>query len=79
MILGEQPYFYKYLFVLLAIIVAVGLLCLVAGLACSLSCSGSDVAAVFVGVVGTVAVIWLLVYVIKVISRPKKKEKTETQ
>jgi hypothetical protein len=67
------------LLILLAIIGAVGLLYLVAALACSLSCNGSDVAAVFVGVVGTIAVIWLLVYVIKQISHPKKKNNTETQ
>jgi hypothetical protein len=63
------------LLILLAIIAACGLLYLVAALACSLSCSGSDAAAVLVALVGTVGVIWLLIYVIKQITHAKKKDK----
>lgn len=76
---GDKKTAEQALLILLAIIAAVGLLYLVAALACSLSCSGSDAAAIFVALIGTVAVIWLLVYVIKRISRPKEKEKTGTK
>jgi len=65
--------------ILLAIIAAVGVLYLVAALACSLSCSGNDAAAVLVAVVGLVGVIWLLVYVIRHITRPTKKDKPGTK
>jgi|SRR5687768_11013613 len=61
--------------IILSIIAALGLLYLVAALACSLSCNGSDVAAIIVGVVGAAAVIWLLIKVIKAINR-KKREPT---
>lgn len=57
---------------LLAIITALGLLYLLAALACNLSCSGNDGAAIVVGIVGLGAVIWLLVIVIKKIYKKKK-------
>jgi hypothetical protein len=59
---------------ILAIVGAIGLLILVAGLSCNLSCSGMDGAAIIVGVFGTAAVIVGLVLVLKSINR-KQKEK----
>lgn len=58
--------------IILACIVAVGLMYLVLALACTLSCNGSDAAAVVVGVLGTAAIVWGLVAVIK--STRRKKE-----
>jgi len=51
--------------IILSAIVALGLLALVASAACSLSCNGSDAAAILVGVGGTALVIWLLIVVIR--------------
>src|SRR5438128_784233 len=85
----EGPYSYQYvkatirndktaadqaLLIILAIIVALGLLYLVAAAACSLSCSGADAAAALVAIVGTVGIIWLLVIIIKKIGRRKEPD-----
>jgi hypothetical protein len=59
--------------IILACVAALGLLALIAGLACNLSCGGSDAAAVILLIVGTAAVIWGLVAVIKSIKRKSKK------
>ena len=61
------------LLIILSCIAAIGLLLLVASLACSLSCSGSDAAAAIVGILGVVGVIWGLVAVIKGINRKHRK------
>ncbi len=63
--------------IMLAIIVALGLLYVVAALACGISCNGSEGAAIVVAVLGTAAVILGLVLVIKRITRgPRKKKKS---
>jgi hypothetical protein len=59
--------------IILACIAAVGLLYLVAALACTLSCNGSDAAAIIVAVLGTVAVIWGAVAVIRSIKKKHAK------
>lgn len=59
--------------IILACIAAVGLIGIILSLACSLSCSGSDAAAVIVGVLGTAGVIWGLIAVIKSINRKHRK------
>ena len=64
--------------IILAIVAALGLLYLVAALSCSLSCNGSDGAAVAVVVLGTAAIVLGLVFVIKSINR-KSRSKVETQ
>jgi len=70
----------KALLIALTIIGAVGLLYLVAALACTLACNGSDAAAVIVAILGAAAVIWLTVVIIQRISRgPKKEEASETE
>jgi len=61
--------------IILTCIAAVGLLYLVAALACTLSCNGSDAAAIIVAVLGTVAVIWGAVAVIRSINRKHAKSK----
>ncbi len=61
------------LLIILSCIAALGLITLVGGLACSLSCNGSEAASVIVLVLGTVGIIWGLIAVIKSI---KKKHKT---
>ncbi len=62
--------------IILACIAAGGLLFLVAGLACSIGCGGSDVGAGAVAILGTAAVVWGLVVVIKAINRSAKKRET---
>ncbi len=57
----------------LTIVAALGLLFLVASLACSLSCNGSDAAAVIVGVLGLVGIIWGAVALIRRINRGPNK------
>lgn len=58
---------------LLAIIGAVGLLYLVAALACNLSCTGSEGAAILVSLLGLIGVIFLLIIVIRKIYNKKPK------
>ena len=66
--------------IVLSIIVALGLFLLVLSASCSLSCSGSDGAAILVGILGTGLIIFLLVKVIKRINRGgPKKPKAEPQ
>lgn len=63
--------------IMLAIIGMVGLLFLLASLVCSLSCNGSDTAAVIVGVLGLVGIIWGFTALVKRIKRgPKVDSKT---
>jgi hypothetical protein len=66
----------KAVLIILSIIGAIGLLALLAGLACTLSCNGSEAGAILLAVLGTTAIIWLLVVVIRKISHHKKKEST---
>lgn len=63
--------------IVLSVLVAIGLLALVAGLACNLSCNGSEGAAALVGIGGTALIIFLLFLVIKGIKKNRKvSEKT---
>lgn len=62
--------------IVLSVLVALGLLLLVAGLACNLSCSGSGAAATAVAILGTGLIIFLLVIIIKRINRGKPKKDT---
>lgn len=55
--------------VILAIIALLGLLYLLMALVCNLSCGGSDVAAVLVGVLGLAGLIWGFVAVLNAIKR----------
>ncbi len=62
--------------IILTIVAALGLMALLAALVCSISCNGADGAAVLVAILGTAAIVWGVVVVIKRIKRkPKKKEK----
>lgn len=72
-ITGKKADAEQALLILLACIAAVGLLYLVMALACTLSCNGSDAAAVIVGIIGLAAVIWGLIAVIRAINRKKTK------
>lgn len=64
--------------IILTIIAALGLLYLVAALACSLSCNGSDFAALVVVLLGFGAVVWGTIVLIKRISRGPQKKKEES-
>ena len=64
----------KIALIILSSLVAMGLLVLVASAACSLSCNGSDGAAILVGVGGTVAIVLLFLLVLRSINRKPKKE-----
>ena len=66
--------------IILSILVALGLIYLVATIACSLSCNGSEAAAVIVGIGGTGLIIFLTVLMIKYIQKKgRKKNKEETE
>jgi len=69
----------KVVLIILSVIAALLLIGLVASLACNLSCSGSDAAAVIVGVGGTALVIWLLIIMIRRITGEKKKKIKEQE
>ena len=60
--------------IILSIIVALGLLFLVLSISCSLSCAGSDGAALVVGLLGTGLILFVLTRVIKRINRGRPKE-----
>lgn len=60
--------------ILLAIIGAVGLLYLVAALACGVACNGSDGAAIVILLLGTALVVWALIAVIHAINHRGKKK-----
>lgn len=64
----------KTVLIILSVLVAMGLSSLVAAAACSLSCSGSEVLAAIVGVVGMGAIIFGLIKVIQAILGKKKKK-----
>jgi O-antigen/teichoic acid export membrane protein len=59
--------------IILTIVAALGLMALLAMLVCNLSCGGADAAAVLVGILGTAAIVWGVVVVIKRINRKSKK------
>ena len=67
----------KIALIILSVLVAIGLISLIAALACSLSCGGSYVAAVIVGLGGTALVIWLLINMIRNINGKKKIKEPE--
>jgi hypothetical protein len=60
--------------IILSVVVAIGLIYLVAALACSLSCNGSDAAALIVGIGGAALVAFLLIITIRAITGKKKKK-----
>ena len=61
--------------IILTIIAALGVLYLVAALACSLSCNGMDGAAIAVALLGTAGVVWATIAIIRRINRgPRNKE-----
>ena len=62
---------------ILLVLVALGLIGLLAGLSCNLSCSGSDGLAILVGVVGTGLVIFLFIRVIQRIYNGPRKPKPQ--
>lgn len=64
----------KIALIILSVIVALGLLYLVAALACGLSCNGSAGAAVLVAIGGTALVAYLLVIVIRAINQKQRKK-----
>jgi len=65
----------KVALIILTVLVAIGLGMLIAALSCSLSCSGSEAAAVLVAVVGYAGLIFLTILVIRSIVRQTKKDK----
>ncbi len=61
----------KVLLITLSVIVAVGLLYGLAALSCSISCGGSEALAIIVAALGTALIIFLLIWVIKSITKPR--------
>ncbi|OSZ81541.1 hypothetical protein CAP36_09995 [Chitinophagaceae bacterium IBVUCB2] len=64
----------KIALIILSVIVALGLLSLVASLACGLSCNGSAAGAILVAIGGTALVVYLLVITIRAINGKKRKK-----
>lgn len=64
--------------IILAIVLAVGLLSLVGVLACNLSCNGNDGAAILVGILGTAAVVIGLIFFIRSLQRKQEKNKEKS-
>jgi len=60
--------------IILSIVAALGLLYLVGALACSLSCNGSDAAAIIVALIGTAGIVIGLIFVIRSIKKKHRKE-----
>ena len=65
--------------IILSVLVAIGLIYLVAALACNISCGGSDAGAVIVAIGGTALIIWLLLVVIRKINGKKRKKMKEPE
>jgi cbb3-type cytochrome oxidase subunit 3 len=59
--------------IILSIVLALGLLYLVGALACTLSCNGSDAAAIVVALLGTAAIVIGLIFVIRGIKKKQSK------
>lgn len=76
-ITGDEAAAGKAAKIILAVVAMVGLLYLLAALACNLSCSGSDAAAILVAVIGFTGVIFGFVLVMKRIHRGPKKISSE--
>jgi hypothetical protein len=70
---GDKAKAGEALTIILAIVALLGLLYLLAALVCSLSCSGADVLAIFVGVIGLAGLIWGFVAIINNMHRKRKK------
>ncbi len=62
------------LLIILAIVVALGVLILLAGICCSISCSGSAGLAIALFILGTAGIIWGLISVIRSINRKGKSK-----
>lgn len=76
---GDMTRGEKTLLTVLSVLVALGLLLLVATLACNLSCNGSGAAAVIVGIGGAGLVVFLLVLALRGIQGKKKKRKEQAE
>lgn len=69
----------KIALIILSVLVAVGLLALLAALACNISCSGAEGLAIAVGLVGAGLIIFLLIVVIRAINRKYRKARKESE
>ena len=69
----------KVALIILSVIVALGLLALVGSAACTLSCNGSDAAALIVAIGGTALVVWLLISVIRRINSKTRKKRSKSE
>lgn len=69
----------KIALIILSVIVALGLLSLVASLACGLSCNGSAAGAILVAIGGTALVVYLLIITIRAINGKKRKKALEEE
>ena len=72
-ITGEKEKSDQTLLIILAIIAALGLFLVVAALACTLGCNGSGTGAIAVAVLGTAAIVFGLVVLIRAIEQKGKK------
>ena len=66
----------KALLIVLSVLIALGLIALIAALACEISCAGSEAAAMVIFIGGTGLVILLLVLAIRAILGKKKKKES---
>lgn len=70
---GKKEAANKALLIILTIVAAVGLLYVVAALACGLACSGAEGAAIALVLLGTIAIIWGTVAIIRTINRGPRR------
>ncbi|HMK19661.1 MAG TPA: hypothetical protein VK492_15775 [Chitinophagaceae bacterium] len=73
-ITGEKEKSDQTLLIILAIIAALGLFLVVAALACTLGCNGSGTGAIAVAVLGTAAIVFGLIVLIRAIEQKGKKQ-----
>jgi hypothetical protein len=76
---GDAPTAEKAITVVLVIGAAVGLTYLLAGLACSLSCSGAEGLALLVTIIGLSAIIFGSIVLIRTITHPKHRQPAVTE
>lgn len=75
---NNLPLWAKIVLIFLAVVVAAGLLYVLAALACTISCNGSEALAVIVALVGTFGIVFGAIRLIQAILGKKRKKKRST-
>ena len=75
---NNLPLWAKIVLIFLAVVVAAGLLYVLAALACTISCSGAEALAVIVALVGTFGIVFGAIRLIQAILGKKRRKKRST-